>query len=64
MVIKMITFDWIFDVLDVAMCFLCKERFEENDIVGEFFGGLAHWECLDKKFEENKKRRLESENKM
>lgn len=49
----MITFEWIIEVLNICQCFICHKKFINNNNVGEFFGALAHWEYLDKKFKNN-----------
>jgi hypothetical protein len=41
---------------DLRSCFLCKVDFKDNDCVVEFFGGFAHFDCFDKKMEDNKRR--------
>jgi len=41
---------------ELTHCFLCHERFEDNDQVIEFFGGLAHYSCFDNKMKDNARR--------
>lgn len=45
------------EIVELKRCFLCEQLFEDGDEVIEFFGGLAHFDCFDKKMKENKKRR-------
>lgn len=40
-----------------STCFLCEQKFSDNDSVIEFFGGYAHAICLDKQMKENEERR-------
>ena len=57
----MITFEWLLELFENCICFICFEPFEVNDVIGEFFGSYVHWECLDKQFKENERRRKEKE---
>jgi len=46
----------------MTKCFICEKKFKDDDIVSEFFGGYAHFDCLDKRLKENKKRKEEKDN--
>ncbi len=45
----------LLDLLEISFCFLCKMKFKKGDVVAEFFGGYAHFECFDDKMKENKR---------
>jgi len=40
----------------MTKCFICEEKLKNGDLIAEFFGGYAHFDCFDRRMKENKKR--------